>query len=99
MEWNLSTGAATVVISGMALIFAIIQKFFPTRKGLSDESFSSGIKAIMISQNDLLARQTTTLALMQQKINGSHDKIDDMSKLLMLLPKQLNDIERIVSKG
>jgi len=104
MEWNLSSGAATVIITAMALIWGSIMKIFP-KKETSDvvKDFMKSIRDIMTSlkdvtdgQNGLMNKMNMTLTLMQQKVDGSHDKLNLMQDYVSRLQIMEEKIDKIV---
>lgn len=66
---------AAVAISGFTVISAILFKTFKGGNNTTDEVLKS-MKELLIKSNDLHAKAITTLALMEQKINGSHEKLN-----------------------
>ncbi len=96
MEWNLSSGAATVIITGMALVWGAILKIFPKKeKAEVVESFMKSIKEIVVSMHLLQGEQNKVQSLMSQKINGSHEKLDLVHKLVINMPKTEGRIDEI----
>lgn len=96
MEWNLSTSAAAVIISAMGLGFGAIMKIFP-KKETSEvvDSFMKSIKEIMLGQTDLLNKQNITITLMNEKVIGSHDKLNLMQKYvgrMMIMEEKIDKI-------
>lgn len=100
MVLELSNGSAAVIISAMAIIAGILNKFFgnknPEKQTNQLETFFEGMKSILISQNDLGAKQTITLALMEQKVNGSHEKLNFVSKVIIGVDKELHEVKEKV---
>lgn len=91
MEWNLSTPAAAVIMTGMGLVFGSFVKFFPKK----ETSVMESIKGIIEKQGDIMENQNDTLLLMKQKINGSHEKLDLVHRLVMNTPKTEGRIDEI----
>jgi len=96
MEWSLSSGAATVIITAMALIWGAILKIFPKKESTAvANGFMKSIEKIMEKQNEIMEKQMITISLMQDKINGSHLKLDLVHKLVTRVPMTETRIDEI----
>ena len=80
----------------MALIWGVIMKLFPRKEtAIVISDFMESVKKILDKQNEIMEKQMITISLMQDKINGSHLKLDLVHKLVMRTPMTETRIDEI----
>lgn len=102
MEFNLSPGGATVVLSGMGLVWGIIMKIFPKKDQpqvlagfmKSQEVFSAEFRKSTESSSKMFGKMHDLLISIKDKTDGSHEKLN----IMMPSTLRVHNIEESVNE-
>jgi len=98
MNLQLDSGSASAVIAGLAFAYGILHKLWPVKT-----EDMNPLKEVLISQHDLMAKQTDTLTFMKTEMSEmkgqgfrTHEKVNDTQLLARETRSDVIDIKKKV---